>query len=365
MGDRRKMARRVGVLGAAAAAFLMGMPAASASSAGHAPVVSDPIVDGLAGPLQFQVDHGRILVAQSFSGTVSRIGRDGAVTDLFNDPGTDGVTAGPWGSTITTFTSGVGPDVPPGSTPIGELRLHTRSGATRTIADLRRHEVRKNPDAAKRYGIMGLSDECAAMLPPDAGLLPYRGIVESHPYSVTAYRGGWLVADAGSNDILSVDWRGHVRTVAVLPAQEPVVISAEAAAANQLPDCVVGARYVAEGVPTDVEVGPNGMLYVSALPGGPEDPSLGARGKVYRINPWSGRVTEIGHGIAGAANVAVAPNGTVYVSELFGGQVSKLVHGSPVAVASVPSPSGLEWDCGRLYAGIDTFGSGKIVTITP
>ncbi|MCB0977818.1 MAG: ScyD/ScyE family protein [Acidimicrobiales bacterium] len=364
MRTRIRLARNVCVVSAAAVIALA--PAATAGATGsHEAVVSPPIVSGLAGPLQFEVSHGRILVGQSFSGTVSRVDRDGSVTDLFNEPGTDGVASGLFGSTITTFTDGVGPDAPPGSVPQGELRLHTRSGRTITIADLHAFEEKHNPDGDQQYGFQDLSDECAAQLPPDAGILPYDGIAESHPYAIASTFGGWYVADAGANTILFVSWFGTVHAVATLPPQPPVVLSAEAAAANELPPCVAGSSYVAEGVPTDVEIGRNGLLYVSALPGGPEDPSLGARGAVYTVNPWTHRVRRIGSGLAGAANVAVSPRGTVYVSELFGGQVSRLVNGHPVPVAQVDSPSGLEWSEGKLYAGIGTFGPGQIVTIQP
>ena len=95
--------------------------------------------------------------------------------------------------------------------------------------------------------------------------------------------------------------------VAVLPAQAPLVVSAEAAAANQLPDCVVGSTFIAEPVPTDVEIAGDGSLYVSTLPGGPEDPSLGARGSVYKVNPFTGRTTQIATGLAGAMNLAISP----------------------------------------------------------
>lgn len=203
------------------------------------------------------------------------------------------------------------------------------------------------------------------MLPPDRGVLPYTGIVEAHPYTVTPGWHGWFVADAASNAILYVDWKGNVKTIAVLPPQEPLVVTAEAAAAAELPPCVAGSSFIAEPVPTDVEVGPDGRLFVSTLPGGPEDPSLGARGSVYKVNPWNGAVWPIATGFAGATNLAVTPWGTVYVSELFGDQVSKVVKGAPVPIASLPSPSGLEWAKGKLYVGTDTFGeSGKIQTIS-
>ncbi len=70
------------------------------------------------------------------------------------------------------------------------------------------------------------------------------------------------------------------------------------------PNCVVGVRYAFEPVPTDVERDGQGNLWVSVLPGGPEDPSLGARGAVYKINKH-GTVRRIHGGFVGATNLAV------------------------------------------------------------
>jgi hypothetical protein len=372
---RRKLRKtRVGVAVAVGAAALLATPGvASAGSYHHhhqpkAPVVSAPLADGLAGPLQFEVNRfdSKVLVGQSFSGTVSTIDRHGHQHDLFNDPGVDGVAYGPlWGSVVYTHTESAGPEgpPPPGFVPDAQLRFRAANGTTKTIADTYDYESSKNPDGNQHYGFMGLSADCAAQLPPDAGILPYTGIVDSHPYAITSVPGGWLVAEAAGNDILFVDGRGHIRTIAVLPPAAPVTVSADAATANQLPPCVVGSQFVAEPVPTDVEVGRDGMLYVSSLPGGPEDPSLGARGSVYRVNPWNGKVKQIATGFSGAVNLAISPSGTIYVSELFGNQISKVVGHHGVPVVSVPAPSGLEWANNRLYAGIDTMASGKIVTI--
>lgn len=348
----RKLCAAVGVVG------LVVVATASGASAHRAPVVSAPIVDGLAGPLQFEVGRdGKVLVGQSFSGTVSTIDRNGTLKDLFNDPGVDGVSAGAFGTVIYTHT-----DPEAG---VSELRIHTPWGP-KTIASTFVHEDRKNPDGNQTYGLQGLSAECAAQLPADAGLLPYSGIKESHPYAVTPTFFGWYVADAAANDILFVNWFGQVKTVAVLPPQAPVVVTAAAVAASEvpLPTCIIGTTLITEPVPTDVERGPDGSLYVSTLPGGPEDPSLGARGSVYKVSPWSGHAWQVATGFAGATNLAVSPWGQIYVSELFADRVSKVVNGGPSPVASVPSPSGLEWSNNKLYVGTDTFGSGKLQTIS-
>ncbi len=107
------------------------------------------------------------------------------------------------------------------------------------------------------------------------------------------------------------------------------------------------------------------MVYVTSLPGGPENPSLGARGAVYRVNPATGSVTRIGSGFTGATGLAISPAGRIYVAELFGNQISALNNGGPQPLVNVNAPAALEWANGKLYATIDAFGSGAVVTISP
>jgi hypothetical protein len=176
--------------------------------------------------------------------------------------------------------------------------------------------------------------------------------------------GGVYVGEAAGNDILRVTPNGTISTVAVLPPQ-PFVITADAAAANGLPDCTVGLTYNFEPVPTDVEVGPSGMLYVSLLPGGPEDPSLGARGAVYSVNPRTGATHKIAGGFAGASNLALGPDGTFYVSELFADDIAVVRGGTTVDTIPLPAPAAVEYARGALYASTDVFGNGAVVKITP
>ena len=61
-----------------------------------------------------------MLIGQSFSGTVSVLERDGTLTDLFNEPGVDGVSFGIWGSVIYTHSDF--------ETGVKELKLRTWSG---------------------------------------------------------------------------------------------------------------------------------------------------------------------------------------------------------------------------------------------
>jgi hypothetical protein len=191
----------------------------------------------------------------------------------------------------------------------------------------------------------------------------YKGLKDSHAYSVVAWGNKWLVADAGANAIFVVNKRGHIRTLSVLPPQ-PTVITAEAATALDLdPECFEGAKYRFEPVPTDVEV-KHGRIYVTTLPGGPESDALGKRGAVYRINPSSGKAMLVAKGFAGATNLAVGRHGKIFVAELFGGRISTVMNGKVRTHVKLPGAIAVEKrDRGLWGSTIDpTFqGPGSIV----
>ena len=233
-------------------------------------------------------------------------------------------------------------------------------GQARTLANVGAYERNKNPDKKTTYGFMGISKTCATKVPKDIGPAQYTGIVESHPYATEIVGDTVYLGDAAGNDILSIAADGTIKTVAVLPGTK-VKVTKAAAAGLGLPSCVVGLKYKFESVPTDVEMGPDGWLYVSSLPGGPEDGSLGAQGRVYKVNPDNGKVVEVARGFISTVNVAVADNGDVYVSQLFAGSIVRIPAGTSKVkpFAEVNMPAGLEWTDDGLYATIDALKGNK------
>jgi hypothetical protein len=325
-----------------------------------------PLAEHLAGPLQLAVGHhGTVYVGQSFAGLLTKI-KGGVQTTIASVPGGEiaGVSLGPkHGHQVIYYTVTT---TAPDKSPVANLSK-VRKGVSTVVADLQAYEAAKNPDQINSYGFQNVPPGCT--IPPDPNGPPttYTGIVESHPYASAATRKGVYVADAAGNTVLKVSRTGKVRTVAVLPPQ-PLVVTAEIAKGQNLPDCAVGLTYNFEPVPTDVEVGKDGWLYVTTLPGGPEDPSFPPRGGVWKINPWTGDATQIAGGLAGATNLALGRHGTIYVSEIFAGRVSRVDRkGTATPVLSLPSPAALEYSGGKLFVGYDVFepnGNGKVGTIS-
>lgn len=236
----------------------------------------------------------------------------------------------------------------------GSIMAMGRMGKPYRIANIGAHEKKHNPDGGIAYGFRNLSAECAAQMPQEGPPPAYTGIVETHVYATELVGRKTYVADAAANAIFVVPRPGKVRTLAVLPPVG-VTVTAEAAQQFGFPECVAGKKYWFEAVPTDIERGPGGMLYVSSLPGGPEDGSLGANARIYRVNPRNGNVMKVvGSGLISATGLDVARNGDIYVAELFRGRISKIKAGksTPSTFVEVPLPADVEVSGGGVFATI-------------
>ncbi len=341
------------------------------------------LASGLTSPLLgLAVDReGTAYVSHMLTGSITAIDRSGTPSEVVTAPGTSatGVAAGRHGSLAWIEQS------ESGGQPVGSLKVRAWDGTVTTVTDqLAQYEILNNPDGLVEYGFTDLPAACKAQFPPPPdpntppdpnappppSPEPELGDVNPNPFALAvAGHGAYYVADAGGNTILRVSESGEISTVAILPPV-PFTVTSEVAAGMGLPACTVGAEYLFHPVPTDVEVGDDGMLYVSSLPGGPEDASFGRRGGVFRVNPWNGRVREVATGFLGAVDLALDDDGDIYVAELFGGSISKVTRrGEARKVLDIASPGAIEYFRGRLYVtsgnGFPDFGqpNGSVVRI--
>jgi hypothetical protein len=333
------------------------------TQAGGTPTTTVMNSDVLA-PFNLSVSRHGVFVADGFTGQLSEL-VDGELQPAAEVVGAEEVAGvdvnggGRLAWVQTNYTEGA-----------SSLEVRGANGYSLS-ADLWGYEERRNPDRKVEYGVDDPSDCVRAALEAIEAPVEYTGIVESHPYSVASWKdGSWLVADAAGNDILAVDRRGRTSVVAVLPPQ-PLTFTAEQAASLGLPDCVVGETYRFEPVPTDVEVGADGTIYVSTLPGGPESPELGARGSVWKINPNNGKARLVATGFLGATNLAVDAAGKIYVTELFAGRVSTVHKGAPKPFVEIPGALSVETSARGLWVGTlapigeqGPEGPGTIVRVT-
>lgn len=317
------------------------------------PVAAKPLAKGLLSPLSLAVaDDGTVYYSQNFAGTlhVKKPGRKSTVLYAAKKQGTEvGAVGEHHGAVTFALTS------PQGQTSIGLINTNQKN-RVRMLGDLDAFEKKKNPDGKVVYGLRGLAASCAAQFPADGMPPSYSGIVESHPYASTPSLGdgrdGVYVADAAANAIFA--WgAGRFRTVAVLPPV-PVQVTASMAGAMEMPECAIGETYFFEPVPTDVEVARNGDLYVSTLPGGPEDGSMAGHAAVYRIDPHAKKpqAKKVVGGLTSATGVAVSPKGDVYVAQLFANTIVKAKKGAKKAkvVEKAMLPGDVEWTRKGLYA---------------
>ena len=230
------------------------------------------------------------------------------------------------GETLYVLTGGVGPNTPmvapmEGRGSVWAVDLAT--GESKVVADLETFERDHHADP--------------------------RHPIDSNPYALIAGQDGMLYAvDAGGNDVLEVDpSTGEVSLLALIPGLPGEQENPERDGRKEI-----------DPVPTGLAWAPDGGLYVSLLSGGPFIPGTAALVHVA----MDGTVTTVASGLTMLGDVAVAPDGSIYVvtmSDNFidaagpapGSIVKVGADGSSTTVLSgIPFPGGIAFDAsGNAY----------------
>jgi len=353
----------------ATAALLALGPTGLASAA---PPTSGPTIlaEGLISPLHLSVSGKDVAVSESFAGQIRAVSHRGFSAVAYSNPGWDVGGTDIQGKTMYLVES-VGAGAGDPSAMVGTLRSIDQKGTIRTITDdIAAHEVATNPDAGVQYGLspadVAANPECVAEMGAIGLPASYTGadvVPDSHVYGLAISGKTAYIADAGANAVFSVDLKsGKVKTVAVLPAR-PALITEAAANTFGLPSCI-GLEYSFESVPTDIEVGPDGQLYVGSLPGGPEDASLGARGAVFTVSPKSGKTRLYVDGLLSPTGIALDGSGNLYVASLFGPGVLKVAKKTKAVsvVAAVEGAAAVEVSGNMLYYTYNALAEGVLAS---
>jgi hypothetical protein len=305
---------------------------------------------GLTGPWGIDTGpYGTVFVAETGTGDIVKFWKGEQRSIATTQPGITDVAFDSWWAVSHL----IGAPQQPGGTgnTLGRAFL---DGTLVSESDIGAFEAANNPDQGQTYGIVDPPAGCA--VPPE--LESYTGRVDSNAYGLLALDNGTrLVADAAGNDILKIGWNNELSVVAVLPPIEKTLPAQLETDAEPIPvpDCLVGATYLAEPVPTAVVKGPDGWLYVSGLTGAPEIPGTGV---VFRVNPWTGESVVWQDGLTTAVDLAFDDWGRLYVAEVFGGDPP----GAPGALKRIDTT----WTGGGLVpTGVTTIATGADGVVTP
>jgi hypothetical protein len=148
---------------------------------------------------------------------------------------------------------------------------------------------------------------------------PDGGAPDTNPYGLLVTpAGGFVVADAGGNDILGVTAGGAVSALSVLPP-------------NPTPPMF-------QAVPTSVALGPDGAYYIGQLTGGPFVPGAA---NVYRLDPSTGVRTVAYSGFTNVIDLTFGADGSLYVLEISRDGLASPTGPVPGALIKIDAATGL------------------------
>jgi hypothetical protein len=159
------------------------------------------------------------------------------------------------------------------------VKIDPWTGKLRPFADFAAYETANNPD---------------------------KGEIDSDSYGLAERHGGFVVADAAGNDVLAVDFKKHISTLAVFP---DVLVPAPPFIQPPPP----GGLIPMQAVPTTVAVRPKDPnVYVGQLTGFPFPPGAAS---VWGIRP-DGSTFQYAKGFTNIVDIAWGPKGSLYVLEI-------------------------------------------------
>src|SRR5579884_2821526 len=252
-------------------------------------------------------------------------------------------------------TNALGPD---GRT-AGDLVSVRPGRAPVVVADFAAFEAAHNPDH-------GAGPGAKLGNPP----------IDSDPYAMVRYRGGFAVADAGANDLLWVSPAGKISVLAVFPTQTEKLTPAMA---KTLGAPATRRTIPVQSVPSSVAVGPDGAVYVGELTA---RPFISGIARVWRVVPGR-RPAVYASGFTNISDVAfdgrnllvleIADHG-LYDAKSTGALIRVAPSGARTVLASdgLIDPTGLAVDHGSIFvSNYGVFPSkgpgphGEVVKLSP
>jgi hypothetical protein len=331
------MRRRTTLIPAAAGALAL-------LAAGFAPAQAadpdDEVMTGLAMPLSVATTgQGVVFASENRIGQITMSLPGGGQQVIYTDADHREIGGLSVNGTNLLFTA----TVQGGKHPVAKVYSMDLTGTPTELADLWAYEKKHNPDGKVSYGLQGLSKSCKAAIPKKSRgeVLPPKGELDSHPYSTINFQGVTYVADAAGNDVLAIGDDGKVSTVAVLPAVK-VKVDKGLRTSLKLPKCTQGKTFKGQPVPTDIEGGPDGKLYVTTL-GGALGESMPVGG-LHTIDPATGAVVTLTGALMSPTGLAIGNDGTTYISQLFAQNIITIPFGSTevATFAEVPFPGDID-----------------------
>lgn len=281
--------------------------------------VSTVLVDGLAAPRGLSLTHdGRLLIAETGGGRILEVDPDGDVRAVAS-------------GLPHSLDSGPGNAYPAGPSAAGYIdnELQVLVGEFRGDRFARLYRV---ADTESYEPITAPNDAFSAAVDRFA-----------NPFDMTPAPdiGGWIVSDSGRNALVAVGGNGEVSDYAIFQRFSSPVREAPI-----------------EIVPTGINRGPDGSLYVGSLTGFPYPEGEAAVWRVTDLNQDgdamdAGEVEVYVSGLTTVTDVAFGDDGALYIAE-FSSDMQSVITGGDIA-ENAPRFRGrvLRWQGNELSVVID------------